>query len=1058
MGFSSGSSAQAVLLLLLLLWLTARELRVCRSDSQVGCPDADREALLSFKAGLRDPENRLSSWRGGDCCRWSGVACDVRTGAVTGIRLFDGSTPSNSSGSWNLSGKLSPALIRLKSLEHLDLSLSNFQNTPIPEFIGSMSRMRYLNLSRSGFAGSIPPQLGNLSSLQYLDLSSGFDPLAVDRFEWVSGLSSLKHLAMDGVDLSTAGSGWMQVINKLPSLVELHLSGCALPSIPHQLLPSPNLTSLAVIDLSSNNLNSTIPNWVANLTSLMYADFSSCSLHGPIPMELSELPHLSYLSLALNNNLTADCSKLLDGRWENIEIFDLSSNRLYGNLPASTGNITTLKELHLFDNNVEGGVPSSIGKLCNLKFLDLAGNNLSLPLPESLETSNICASRRPLPNLEYLRLSNNEIPGLLPEWVGDLPKLKELSLGYNSIGGPIPASLGRLSLLTDMGLQGNALNGSVPSTIGQLQRLNILDISSNNLSGNISEAHFSKLRELKILLMSYNSLVVSVSSTWVPPFQVRRLEMGSCHLGPRFPPWLRTQKALKYLDFSNASISDRIPPWFWDLSSNLSLLNMSFNRITGQLQSPMNIESFADIDLSSNLLSGRLPLPSNDVALLDLSNNRFSGPIPQNIGKLLPSLVFLLLSDNHIVGSIPTSIGQMQYLQVLRLSRNNLTGGIPLSLQECSLLKALDLEFNNLSGTIPPTLGGLKQLQTLHLANNKLVGGIPAFLRNCSSLETLDLGHNRLSGGIPAWIGCSLPVLRILRLRSNRFSEPIPPELSNVSSLQVLDLAQNNLGGPVPRSFGNLRSMVASRTMNRYLLYGWYRGRYYGESLLVHTKRQQLQYTKTLSLVTSIDLSGNKLTGDFPEQLLRLSGLIVLDLSGNNMSGTIPEQIAGMRSLSSLDLSSNSFSGIIPPGLTALTFISYLNLSNNNFSGRIPAGGQLGTMASAFDGNPYLCGAPLPESCPEVDVPEKTPTQGNRESADAGDDDKWFYLTVASGFAAGLLGPFAVLSVKRSWAAAYFTVVDWVADNIADAKDAILVPKPAARRRRAARGRNRRRT
>ena len=38
----------------------------------------------------------------------------------------------------------------------------------------------------------------------------------------------------------------------------------------------------------------------------------------------------------------------------------------------------------------------------------------------------------------------------------------------------------------------------------------------------------------------------------------------------------------------------------------------------------------------------------------------------------------------------------------------------------------------------------------------------------------------------------------------------------------------------------------------------------YDERLVVITKGQSLEYTRTLSLVVSIDLSGDNLSGEFP--------------------------------------------------------------------------------------------------------------------------------------------------------------------------------------------------
>ena len=172
------------------------------------------------------------------------------------------------------------------------------------------------------------------------------------------------------------------------------------------------------------------------------------------------------------------------------------------------------------------------------------------------------------------------------------------------------------------------------------------------------------------------------------------------------------------------------------------------------------------------------------------------------------------------------------------------------------------------------------------------------------------------------------------------------------------------MNGTIPDTFGDLKAMAQVQNRNHYLYYGISGGPYYEESFVVNTKGQSQKYTKTISLPTIIDLSGNNLHGDLPQELSKLAGLVVLNLSRNHISGQIPEKILDMHQLSALDLSSNSLSGPIPPSMSLLSFLEFLNLSNSHFSGTIPYTAQMTTFgASAFAGNPSLCGAPLHVKC-----------------------------------------------------------------------------------------------
>lgn len=181
------------------------------SASTPKCISTERQALLTFKQSLTDLSGRLSSWSGQDCCNWTGVLCDARTGHVVNIDLRNPSQAVNSDEYKRgcLRGKIHQSLTRLKFLSYLDLSSNDFNGLVIPEFIGHIVTLRYLNLSSSSFSGEVPASLGSLSKLEFLDLyaesfsDSGPFALRASDLKWLP--SSLTYLNMGYVNLSGAG-------------------------------------------------------------------------------------------------------------------------------------------------------------------------------------------------------------------------------------------------------------------------------------------------------------------------------------------------------------------------------------------------------------------------------------------------------------------------------------------------------------------------------------------------------------------------------------------------------------------------------------------------------------------------------------------------------------------------------------------------------------------------------------------------------------------------------------------------------------------------------------
>ncbi|KAK2639604.1 hypothetical protein Ddye_027399 [Dipteronia dyeriana] len=959
------------LLFLELLAVATITVSFSNGSTYVGCIKSEREALLRFKHDLIDASNRLSSWVADqeDCCKWDAVVCSNFTGHVLELHLhnpvsidfFDYSLSIADYEAYErskLRGKISTSLLDLKHLVHLDLSRNDFVGLQIPRFLGSMRNLRYLNLSSAQFEGMIPHQLGNLSTLQYLDLSNHYYPtFYAESLSWLSGLSSLKHLDLGFVNLTVA-SDWLLDINKLSSLTVLLLKRCQLHHIPP--LPFPNFTSsLTTLDLSENQFgNTSLSSWFFKLQNLEFFDLSVNNFKGPIPDGLMNLTSLRHLYLSFN-------------------YFNSS-------IPNGLSRLRSLETLDLRNNsNLQGTIPRSLGKLCSLKSFSFSKTNLNQDVSEIFHIFSGCV----LDELKILDMHHCQLFGQLPDdQLGEAKNLEVLDIGDNFISGYVPSSLGELS---------------------SLQKL---DLSNNKLNGTLSEIHFANLTRLTNFDASGNSLTLKVNHDWVPPFQLQTLILRSCVIGPQFPSWLHSQQNLTVLDISSSGIVDSVPSWFWRSLSQFIFLNVSYNQIQGEIPNLTGASLLWFLDLSSNNLSGPMPLITYPyLYTLDLSNNSLSGSIAQFLchKTIEPRLTQVLkLGSNSFSGELPDCWMNWQYLSVLELSDNNFTGNLPFS------------------------IGNLSVLRSFHLRNNRFLGVIPQSLKNCTELVTLDMGENEFSGNIPAWIGERFSDLVILNLRSNKFHGRLPVEFCHLTSLQILDLAYNNLSGSIPSCIRNFSAMVSMDYSqgNSIQFTAYVYGNFTEEQSLV-VKGILDKYNSILNLVRSIDLSKNSFSGEIPMEVTDLLALRSLNLSHNSFVGKIPESIGDMRELETLDFSVNLLSGKIPLSITSLTYLNHLNLSNNKLTGEIPLSTQLQSLGPlSFTGN-ELCGPPLPENCAGATVPTPNHEKGKGDKGSNEDEMIWFYVSMPIGFVVGFWCWIGPLLINRRWRYMYYRFLDRLRDK-----------------------------
>ncbi|TVU34443.1 hypothetical protein EJB05_16275, partial [Eragrostis curvula] len=770
--------------------------------SRCHCIPRERDALLSFRAGLTDPgDYYLSSWQGEDCCQWNGVHCSDRTGHVLKLELHGLEDINSSIGLRQ--GQANSSFLGLRHLRSLDLSFNNFSGMPIPEFIGNLNNLRYLDLSNSNFSGQVPPQLGNLSKLLYLDVDSTSDHLHTiysTDLSWLSRLTKLQYLDLSFMNLSTT-TDWANVVNKLPSLVTLNLCNCGLRNA----IPSPvhvNLTSLEHLDLSGNEfIFSSVgaKNLLWNLPSLLSLGMVSSGLQGSIPEQLGNMTSIMRLYLY--------------------------GNYLSGTLPSTFRNLHNLEELWLYENNISGPVSIFLNRLSgnSLNLLKLSENNLTGSLSDQLGR---------LKKLTVLDLRSNSINGTITEsHFGALANLNELYLSDNSLSIEFQHNWVPPFKLHIAALQSCKLGPKFPEWLRSQNSISVLDISNTSISGPIPHWFWITFSETQFLVLSRNQISGMLSPTMFRKMEAETMDFGDNLLVGSMP---KLPRKLKSLDLSKNNISGSLPtdfgapsltmlalfknsisgriPYYFCHWEKLGFLDLSENQLHGEFPNcERRSSNIFMLNLNTNNLSGEFPTflsKCQELIFLDLSYNQFSGMLPPWMGDKLPLLAFLSLRSNLFFGHIPQQLATIKGLQFLDLACNNMSGPIPQSLANFIAMAVAPQQDNTLSDIVDYGYS-FNDDDLVSYTDSSLVvtkGEQLEFTSGIIYMVNLDLSCNILTGPIPEEIG-KLGALKSLNLSWNHFNSTIPDSIGDIHSLESLDLSHNEFGGEIPATLSKLLSL-----------------------------------------------------------------------------------------------------------------------------------------------------------------------------------------------------------------------------------------------------------
>ncbi|XLS48472.1 hypothetical protein HN51_022830 [Arachis hypogaea] len=348
--------------------------------------------------------------------------------------------------------------------------------------------------------------------------------------------------------------------------------------------------------------------------------------------------------------------------------------------------------------------------------------------------------------------------------------------------------------------------------------------------------------------------------------------MASCNL-KTFPDFLRYQSGLRDLNLSYNQIQGTVSNWISRVDS-LDYLDISHNfliNFEGPLQN--RTHNLYSLYLQFNQLQEQIPGFLHYASFVDYSSNNFSSVIPADIGHYMSDTFYVSLANNSFHGSIPHSLCNASNLQVLDLSNNKISGKVPQYISKflCSKdycfhqWKSISRATSKVSGTLHCLrVVFWKKIQIVDVAFNYKFPEIwfrnwKAMMSNVgeyqSKVEHLDfpVGDIYYQDSITVTSkGQQIVLVKILTIfisidfSHNQFEGPIPKELMDLNTLYVLNMSSNGLSGRIPSTIGNLIQLE------------------------------------------SLDLPNNSLEREIPNNLASLSFLSALNLSYNHLIGKIP--------------------------------------------------------------------------------------------------------------------------------------------------------------------------
>uniref|UniRef100_A0A0E0PE31 non-specific serine/threonine protein kinase n=1 Tax=Oryza rufipogon TaxID=4529 RepID=A0A0E0PE31_ORYRU len=296
------------------------------------------------------------------------------------------------------------------------------------------------------------------------------------------------------------------------------------------------------------------------------------------------------------------------------------------------------------------------GRATDGSAIDDTSFNPAITCDCTFQNSTIC-------RITKLKIYAVDASGQIPEELRNLTRLTDLTFGINSLSGPIPKELGNLTNLISLYIDSAGLSGPLPSSLSKLTRMQILWASDNNFTGQIPDYIGSwNLTDLRFQGNSFQGPIPAALSNLV---QLSSLRIGDIENGSSSSlAFISNMTSLSILILRNCRISDDLASLDFSKFASLSLLDLSFNNITGEVPATLLASSFAVNSGSNRFISGsdNLRYETDGVNLRAASYYVTGAPTwgVSNVGKFMdaPNGSYIIYSSRQFQNTLDSELFQ----------------------------------------------------------------------------------------------------------------------------------------------------------------------------------------------------------------------------------------------------------------------------------------------------------------------------------------------------------------------------------------------------------------